>query len=178
MQNKRNKSWQNLYCHSKQYWSSITCQLIVTKTNEPTQFQNLPSCNEFAALLQTHYVLSTHAVSTINGYMYPRGEQRRKLAVKTQNGYLSPTDIILDSELEVKFLIRWKTLEMWHKLHSIHRNYFSFMESEFHSKCCSHKDTLFVLLTEHQDGQLVLYVGHMQQRFKTSWSCFVWIPTG
>ena len=32
--------------------------------------------------------------------------------------------------------------------------------------CASGKDALFVLLTKCQDGQLVLYIGCMQQRFK------------
>ena len=32
--------------------------------------------------------------------------------------------------------------------------------------CASGKDALFVLLTECQDGQLVLDIGYMQQRFK------------
>ena len=40
-----------------------------------------------------------------------------------QNGYTSPTDIILDSELKDKFFSRWNTLETWLQLRSVHRNY-------------------------------------------------------
>ena len=44
----------------------INCHL----KNEWTQFQNFLSCDEFAVFLQTRYVLSTHAVSTINSYIH------------------------------------------------------------------------------------------------------------
>ena len=42
----------------------------------------------------------------------------------------------------------------------------------------SGKDTLFVLSTECEDGQLELYIGRMLQIFKALRGPFVWMPTG
>ena len=80
-----------------------------------------------------------------------------------QNGCLSPTGIILDTELQVIFCSRWK--EMWLWLCSMHRNYFSSAESEFCTKCLqSWEQTTFVF---------IMCIGRFSEAGLLEWMCFV-----
>ena len=100
------------------------------------QFQNLPSCNESMALLQISHVLSTQAVSTINSnwHVVNKGENwwwkgkmvncHQWTSFWTQN---------------LNFSAAKNNLWMWLEVRSMSRNYFSSVESEFCSKCYSHK---------------------------------------
>ena len=120
--------------NSKQYWLSITGWLIFTERNERTQFQNLPSCNEIVVLLQTCHALSTHAVSAINSYISEmnKGESwlwKRKMVTHHQQTWF------WNWNFKVHFSADEKNLETWLQLHSMSRNYFSFAESEFCSRC-------------------------------------------
>ena len=120
--------------NSKQYWLSVTGWLIFTERNEQTQFQNLPSCNEIVVLLQTCHVLSTHAVSTINSYISKmnKGESwlwKRKMVTHHQQTWF------WNWNFKVHFSADEKNPETWLQLHSMSRDYFSFAESEFCSKC-------------------------------------------
>ena len=116
------------------------------------QFQNLPSCNESMALLQISHVLSTQAVSTINSnwHVVNKGENwwwkgkmvncHQWTSFWTQN---------------LNFSAAKNNLWMWLEVRSMSRNYFSSVESEFCSKCYSHK-TKWHLHSPHTWTQRVM----------------------
>ena len=116
---------------SKQYWLS---QLIITES-----FKISLLCDEFAALFQTRHVLSTHKVSTIKfrGYI---------CKVNKGKGWWWKCKLVT-CHLWTQFWTRNlklifsadEKLETWLQLRSMHRKYFSSVESEFHSKCCHHE---------------------------------------